>query len=103
MVSNEFQKAPVLYLEGTEYEKVHWPFIQLFTLLVTYNDGLCSLCYTTNFLKDGCLASIGSSYNKNAKMVTFVSFPEHCDIVHMCNCKEAVTMSFSGGDNILTH
>ena len=89
MVSDEFQKVPVLHLEVTEYEKVHWAFIHL-TLLVTYNDGLCSLCYTTNLLKDCCLASIGSSYDKNAKMGTFVLLCEHSDILHMCNCKELV-------------
>ena len=89
MVSNEFQKVPVFCLEGKEYEKVHWAFIQL-TLLVMYNDGLCSLCYTTNLLKDGGLASIGSSYDKNAKMRTSILLSEHCDILHMCNCKESV-------------
>jgi hypothetical protein len=55
-----------------------------------YNNGLCSLCYTTNLLKDGCLASIGSSYDKNAKMGTSVLLPEQCDILHLCNCKEPV-------------
>ena len=62
-----------------------WDFIQL-TLLIMYNDGLCSLCYTTNLLKDGCLASIGSSYDKNAKVGTSVLLPAHGNI--MCNCKE---------------
>ena len=76
MVSNKFHKIPVLYLEGTEYKKVHWTFIQL-TLFIMYNDGFCSLCYTTNFLKDSCLASIGSSYDKNAKMRTSVLHPKH--------------------------
>ena len=93
MVSNEFQKVSVLYLEGTEYEKVHLAFIQL-TLLVMYNDGLCSLCYTTNLLKDSCLASIGSSYDKNAKVGTSVLFPEYCDILCMCNWKELVNFIF---------
>ena len=50
-----------------------WEFIKL-TLLVIYDDGLCSLCYTTNLLKDSCLASIGSSYDKNAKMVSKLSY-----------------------------
>jgi hypothetical protein len=59
-----------------------------------YNNGLCSLCYTTNLLKDGCLASIGSSYDKNAKMGTSVLIPEQCDILHMCNCKEPVNSIF---------
>jgi hypothetical protein len=52
-----------------------------------YDDGFCSLCYTTNSLKDGCLASIGPPYNENMKMGTSVLLPEHCDILHMCNCK----------------
>ena len=82
MVTDELQKVLVLHLEVTEYEKVHWAFIHL-TLLVTYNDGLCSLCYTTNLLKDCCLASIGSSYDKNAKMGTSVLIPVHCDILYM--------------------
>ena len=95
MVSDEFQKVPVLHLEVTEYEKVHWAFIQL-TLLVMYNNGLCSLFYTTNLLKDGCLASIGSSHDKNMEIGTSVLLPEHCDILHMCNCKEHI-ISLSGG------
>ena len=89
MVSNVFQKVPVFGLEGTKYEKVHWAFIQP-TLLVMYDDGICSLCYTTNLLKDGCLTSICSSYDKNAKVVTFVLFPELCDIFHLCSYKESV-------------
>ena len=101
MVLNEFQKALVLYLQGKEYEKVHWAFIQL-TLLVIYDDGLCSLCYTTNLLKDGCFASIGSPYDKNAKMGTSVLVPEHCDIIHMCDCKEPVNFILQR-DNALTH
>ena len=87
MVSNEFQKVPIHCLEGTEYEKVDWALIQL-THLVMYNNGLCSLCYTTNLLKNGCLSSIGSSYDKNTKMGTSVLIPEQCDILHMCSCKE---------------
>ena len=103
MVSNEFQKVPVVYLEGMEYKKVHssWAFIQL-TLLVMYDDGFCSLFYTTNLLKDGCLASIGPSYDKNTKMGTFVLIPEHCDILHMCSCKGAVNL-ISSEKTILTH
>ena len=73
-----------------------WAFIQL-TLLVIYNDGLCSLCYTTNFLKDGCLASIGPSYDKNAKMRTFVLLPESCHIP-MSSCKEPVKFQYRCGN-----
>jgi hypothetical protein len=98
MVSNGFHKVSVLYLEGTEYKKVQsWAFIQL-TLLVMYNDGFCSLFYTTNLLKYGCLASICSSYDKNAKMRTSVLIPEHCDILYMYSCIEG--KSFGWKDNI---
>ena len=99
MVSNGFHKDPLVYLEGTGYKKVHWTFIQL-TLLVMYNDRLCSLFYTTNFLKDGCFACIGSSYDKNSKMGTSVLIPEHCDILHMCSCKGPVIFVFWWKDNI---
>ena len=97
MVSNVFQKEPILHLNGTGYEKVNWLFIQL-TLLVMYDDGFCSLCYTTNLLKDGCLSSISSSYDENAKMGTSVMNPEHCDVLHMCSCKEQV--NFQAGEAI---
>ena len=73
------------------------------TLLVIYNDGLCSLFYATNLLKDGCLASIGSSYNKNAKMGALVLLPEHGDILYMRNCKEPINFIFWRRDNILTY
>ena len=46
------------------------------TIHVIYN-GLCFLAHTTNFLKDGCLASISPPYDKNTKMCTSISFPEH--------------------------
>ena len=66
-----------------------------------YNDGLCSFFYTTNLLKDGCLASIGSSYDKNAKMRTSVLIPEHCDIVlYMGSCKGSVNFIFRWRDHI---
>ena len=81
MASNGFHRVSDLYLEGTGYKKSHWAFIQL-TLLVMYNDGFCSLFYTTNLLKDGCLASICSSYDKNAKMGTSVLTFE---ILYMCS------------------
>ena len=80
-----------------------WDFIQL-THLVIY-DRFYSLFNTTNLLKDGCLASIGSSYDENAKMGTFVSFPEHFYILHLCNCKESVRVIFIfwRRNNILAH
>ena len=58
------------------------------------NDGLCSLFYTTNLLKDGRLASIGSSYDKNAKMGASVLPPEHGDILHMWSCKGPINFIF---------
>ena len=63
-----------------------------------YDDGLCSLCYTTNLLKDGCLACISSSYDKNAKMGTSVLLSEICDICLMCSYKE---LSICGGGEII--
>ena len=59
-------------------------------LVMYYDDGLCSLCYTTDLLKDGCLASIGSSYDKNAKIGTYVLLPEHCNMLQMWSFKEPV-------------
>ena len=76
-----------------------WAFIQLTLLVMHYNDRFCSLFYTTNLLKDSCLARIGSSYDKNAKMGTSVLIPEHGDIFYMCSCKVPVNF-ISGGDNI---
>jgi hypothetical protein len=102
MVSNEFQKVPVLHLEGIEYKKYIGPgaFIEL-TLLVVYNDGFCSLFYTTNLLKYGCLSSIGPSYDKNAKMGTSILIPEHCDIIlYMCSHKGPINFIFWLRDNI---
>ena len=69
------------------------------TLLVMYNDGICSPFYTTNLLKDGCLASIGSTYDKNTKMGTSVLILEHCNI-H--SCKGPVNFIF-WWERILTH
>ena len=43
------------------------------------NDGLGSLCYTTNLLKNGCLACISPSYDQDAKMRTIISILEHCN------------------------
>ena len=65
-----------------------------------YNDRFCSLFYTTNLLKDGCLASIGSSYDKNAEMGTSILILEHCDILYMCSCKGPVNFIFWWRDNI---
>ena len=63
-----------------------------------YNDDrFCSLVYTTDFLKDGCLASIGSSYNKNTEMGTSILIPE---ILYMCSCKGPINFIFWRKDNI---
>ena len=66
-----------------------------------YNDRFCSLFYTTNLLKDGCLASIGSSYDKNAKMGTSVLIPEFCNI-HSCK-GQSISFSSERGIRMLTH
>ena len=76
-------------------------FIQL-TLLVIYDDGLCSLCYTTDLLKNGCLASIGSSYDENAKMGTSISSLSTV-ISSTCAAAKNQLMSFSREGNILAH
>ena len=39
----------------------------LLTIIVIY-EGLCPLCYTTNLLKDGCLACISPPNDKDAKV-----------------------------------
>lgn len=49
---------------------------ELDSILVIY-DGLCPILHTTNFLKDGGLASISPAYDKNTKMMAFVSLLEH--------------------------
>ena len=67
---------------------VNWTF--KLTILVIYNDGLCTLCYSTNLLKDGCLACVSSSYDENAKIWTSVVLPELCDILHICICTDPV-------------
>ena len=95
MVLNMFQKVLILHLDSTKYEKVFWAFVQL--TLVVYNNRFCSLCYTTNLLKDGCLACISSSYDKNAKMGTSVLHPEMCDICLMCY-KEAFNFWWRRGN-----
>ena len=87
-MGSKFQRVPVLDL-ATDYEKVYWALIQL-TLLVIYNDGLCSLCYPTNLLKDCCLACISSSYDKNAKAGTSVVLPKLYDTLHICICIDPV-------------
>ena len=66
MASNESQTVQAYYLQETqqlkEAQNSDW-----LTILVIY-DGVCCLCYTTNLLKDGCLACIGPSNDKDAKV-----------------------------------
>ena len=54
----------------------NWGALVQPTILIIY-DRLCSLLHTTDLLKNGCLACIGSSYDKNTKMGAFVSLLEH--------------------------
>ena len=75
MASNVSQKVPVVYLQGGEHVKLGGALVQL-TILIIY-DRLCSLLHTTDLLKNGCLACIGSSYDKNTKMGAFVTLLEH--------------------------
>ena len=88
MALNVSQKVPVLYLQHGEYEKVAgvYHLIQL-TILVIYNR-LCSLLYTTDFLKNCSLACISPSYNENTEMGTFVSLLEHHYMFWICICYE---------------
>ena len=55
-----------------------------------YNDGFCSLFYTTNLLKDGCLACIGSSYDKYTKMGTSVLIGPDI-LYYLCSCIEGIS------------
>ena len=48
------------------------------TMLIIYN-GFSPLGYTTNLLKNCCLASISPSYDQDTKMRTFISILENCD------------------------
>ena len=51
---------------------------ELNTMLIKY-DGLGSLCYTTDLLKNGCLPCISPSNDQYAKMRTIISILEHCN------------------------
>ena len=48
------------------------------TMLIIYK-GFSPLGYTTNLLKNCCLASISPSYDQDTKMRTFISILENCD------------------------
>ena len=50
-----------------------------YTIFIIYN-GLCSLCYMTDFLKDSCLSCISPSNNKDTKMWASVLLPENFNI-----------------------
>ena len=79
MASDESQMVLADYLQETQQLKKVQSSDQL-TILVIY-DGFCSLCYTTNLLKDGCLACPSPSNDKNMKVWAQVFFPEH---LNMC-------------------
>jgi len=51
-------------------------------MLVIYG-GVCPLCYTTNLLKDGCLACISPSNDKDVKVWAQIAFLEHLNMM-MC-------------------
>ena len=66
MASNESQCVQAYNLQETQQSKEAQNSDSL-TILVIY-DGLCPLCYTTNLLKDGCLACISPPNDKDAKV-----------------------------------
>jgi hypothetical protein len=66
MASNDLQTVQADDLQETQQLKKAQNLNQL-TITVIY-DGLCPLCYTTNLLKDGCLACISPPNDKDAKM-----------------------------------
>ena len=57
------------------------------TLLIVYNDWLCSFYYPTNLLKDCSLASISPSYDKNTKVGASELLPAHSNVT-FCTCHE---------------
>lgn len=79
MAFNVMQKVKVHYLKDTKYEKLYWTLSHLPSMPSTYN-GLCSLCYTTNLLKDGGFTCISSSNDKSAKMWASVLHSKGFDI-----------------------
>jgi hypothetical protein len=66
MASNESQIVQADYLQETQQSKE----VQISTQLTipVIHDRLYSLCYTTNLLKDGCLACISPPNDKDAKV-----------------------------------
>ena len=67
MASNESQTVRAHCLQEPQQLMEPQNSDQL-TILVMY-DGLCFLSYTTNLLKDGCLACIGPPNDKDAKVL----------------------------------
>ena|SRR6266550_998845 len=68
MASNESQTVQADYLQEIQQLKLkEAQNSDQLTILVIY-DGLCCLCYTTNLLKDGCLACISPPNDKDAKV-----------------------------------
>ena len=66
MAVSELQTVQADYLPDTQQSK-EAQNSDLLTILVIY-DGLCPLCYTTDLLKDGCLACISPPNDKDAKV-----------------------------------
>ena len=66
------QKLPQIWLQLVPHD------IEFITILIVY-DGFCSLCYSTNFFENSCLACISPSYDKDAKVGASVSLLEHCE------------------------
>ena len=66
MASNESQTVQADYLQETQQSKEAQSSDSLTILVIC--DVLCPLCYTTNLLKDGCLACISPPNDKDAKV-----------------------------------
>ncbi len=52
--------------------------------ILIIDDGHASLSYTTDLLKNGGLASIGPSYNKNTEAGAMISLLENPDMFCIC-------------------
>lgn len=80
--------------KGTDYSQAALAFVQL-TILIIY-DRLCSLFFTTDLLKNCCLACVGPAYDKDTKTGTVVALLEYFHIPYICiNYKLNILYKFS--------
>lgn len=61
------------------------------SILVIYNR-FCPIFYTTNLPQDGGLACISPAYDKNTKMMTFVSLLEHIKRAYITRIQDCKSM-----------